>query len=632
MGYTPGSSTTILGTSTSGFLPTSQGGFGTNTASGARDAIGLGSLATQSGTFSGTSSGTNTGDESGTSTPTANTIARFDGTGKLDINGIPNNPTFTGTVTSNIFSGAHIGDGSLLTGVTASVAFPAVTGSATASQLPSVIRFPITVLQSVGDYGQILLSTGTLTSLADRLVFYSQCENPGTSTFLDSSLNNFAVTASGGITGTSTVIDVGASAYFDGVDDKLQIADSSLHDFGTGSFAIAFSIKPIGTNTAQPIIGKSNPDAGTGWDLRYNGTAQEMSIVGFNGWAENLKGSMTINTAHTFKLASNGSTIQMFVDSIQVGTTTQGTISNTANALQIGNFGNFGGVPSFLGYLDSIIVAKGTTDTSTFFTGYNFTYLDPINGNPVFRVQTAGTTTNATYTFCDTTTAVFGLGTNTTITGTMGANYTGYFAGPVKVTALDISSSKKIKENIKTIKIKPDLLDAEGMAKLTYIANSKITWVAANGKNYTTVINELGTGSVIIVDTDRLEADYNNYIELEWAADLNQNSYTKNIQKTYEKGFWQMFDSVTSKSWNPKDKPSVTRRGFVVEDMPDVVKGGDGQSIDSMAMIAYMSVVQQALKADTIFALSSLKELLTTGTVTQQKIDYCNDRLEVMNP
>ena len=93
-----------------------------------------------------------------------------------------------------------------------------------------------------------------------------------------------------------------------------------------------------------------------------------------------------------------------------------------------------------------------------------------------------------------------------------------------------------------------------------------------------------------------------------------------------------MFDSVTPRSWNPIGNPSMRRKGFVVEEMPDVVWGEDKQSVDMYALIAYMTVAQKALKLDTIFALSTLTELLTTGTVTQQKIDYCNDRLEVLNP
>lgn len=46
-----------------GALPIANGGTGASTASGARTNLGLGTLATQNGTFSGTSSGTNTGDQ-----------------------------------------------------------------------------------------------------------------------------------------------------------------------------------------------------------------------------------------------------------------------------------------------------------------------------------------------------------------------------------------------------------------------------------------------------------------------------------------------------------------------------------------------------------------------------------------
>lgn len=65
----PGSSyVTILGTVATGvwnatLISVSYGGTGASTAAGARTNLGLGTLATQNGTFSGTSSGTNTGDQ-----------------------------------------------------------------------------------------------------------------------------------------------------------------------------------------------------------------------------------------------------------------------------------------------------------------------------------------------------------------------------------------------------------------------------------------------------------------------------------------------------------------------------------------------------------------------------------------
>jgi hypothetical protein len=76
-------------------LPVANGGTGSTTASAARTALGLGTLATQSGTFSGTSSGTNTGDQSsvsgnaGTATAlqTARTIGgvSFNGTANVSL-------------------------------------------------------------------------------------------------------------------------------------------------------------------------------------------------------------------------------------------------------------------------------------------------------------------------------------------------------------------------------------------------------------------------------------------------------------------------------------------------------------------------------------------------------------------
>jgi hypothetical protein len=61
-------------------LPVSVGGTGSTSATAARTALGLGTLATQNGTFSGTSSGTNTGDQTIISFTTAPATSTSNGT------------------------------------------------------------------------------------------------------------------------------------------------------------------------------------------------------------------------------------------------------------------------------------------------------------------------------------------------------------------------------------------------------------------------------------------------------------------------------------------------------------------------------------------------------------------------
>ena len=191
-------------------------------------------------------------------------------------------------------------------------------------------------------------------------------------------------------------------------------------------------------------------------------------------------------------------------------------------------------------------------------------------------------------------------------------------------------------ENIKSIKLKPGILEAEAEAKIVYLQSSKPDWVALHEIDYTYV----GSDSATYIDTESMDADFATYVELAWATDLNQDAYIDNIQDQHEKAFWQMFSSIDSKSWTPKDKPGVRRSGFVVEEMPDVVKGDDGQSIDPMAILSYQSKATQALKNENVDAmktqlsmLKALQELSATGTFTTQMFDripVLEKRIEIL--
>ena len=229
---------------------------------------------------------------------------------------------------------------------------------------------------------------------------------------------------------------------------------------------------------------------------------------------------------------------------------------------------------------------------------YTMKYVSPARNTAVISIQTPGTaTTEKSYIMCNATTTVFGLGTTTAIIGTT-TPYSGWFDGAVRATAFNVASTEKIKVNIKDINIRPGLLDAEAEAKNKYITDNKASWVISNQSKYTTVINEAGTGTVTKIDTITMESGYSNYIEMQWASDLNQGTYTENIQKKYEKAFWQEFDSIRPRSWNPKENLGLTRRGFVVQEVPDDIKGDDKQTIDPMSIIAKQQRVLLYLKLE----------------------------------
>ena len=66
---------------------------------------------------------------------------------------------------------------------------------------------------------------------------------PFDSNFNDNSKNNFSVTAYGNAQISSTQSKFGgASAYFDGNGDYLEVSDNNLFNFGNGDFTIEFWI------------------------------------------------------------------------------------------------------------------------------------------------------------------------------------------------------------------------------------------------------------------------------------------------------------------------------------------------------------------------------------------------------
>ena len=352
LGYTPGSSTTILGTSTSGFLPMSQGGFGTNTADGARTALGLGSLATQSGTFSGTSSGTNTGDEPGTSTPTASTIVRFDGTGKLNINGIPNNPTFTGTVTADIFSGTYIGDGSLLTGVEAQLSEPIIFSYATITNSLEFSAGSVTV-------------QGTTTSNTNR-AFLLHCDGVASSTvFTDSSVNGNNGTAVGNAQIDTTQVKFGSGALLcDGTGDYIELPHLSAYNIGTGAFEINAWVRLNTTAANQDIASKQN-DTNNGmyfWFSSINGTSFYIRNGGANTELNggDLASWDATNYHHVRARRQSGtSTIELYRDQVKVVYGSMSFNLNWTGSMTVGS----GRDGDLNGRIDEATILVGATES-----------------------------------------------------------------------------------------------------------------------------------------------------------------------------------------------------------------------------------------------------------------------------
>lgn len=163
----------------------------------------------------------------------------------------------------------------------------------------------------------------------------------------------------------------GASALFDGVDDRLSIADSADWHFGTGDWTIEFWGRALTKISGSPIIiGQAN-DLGAGaasWAINTDGT----TYVGVNAstgsgtWniialASNQYQNFDFSQAawHHIAISCDYPIVWIFIDGIQyaVGTLAQ-AMPDSSLQLTIGNGSS--DANDLQGWLDELRVIKGT--------------------------------------------------------------------------------------------------------------------------------------------------------------------------------------------------------------------------------------------------------------------------------
>jgi len=171
---------------------------------------------------------------------------------------------------------------------------------------------------------------------------------------------------------TSEVYDPavnGASAYFDGNDDRLSAPDSADFDFGTGDFTVELFFNYKGNIANRWLIGGAN-----NWQLRLK-TASSPSRLGevsfWNGFSEIIYVSpsdLADSAWHHIAITREGTNLRHFLDGALVKTTTDDNQTNldSGSALYIGASST--NSEDWDGYISNVRVVKGTAVYTSAFT------------------------------------------------------------------------------------------------------------------------------------------------------------------------------------------------------------------------------------------------------------------------
>ncbi|MBI5101292.1 MAG: LamG domain-containing protein, partial [Nitrospirae bacterium] len=162
---------------------------------------------------------------------------------------------------------------------------------------------------------------------------------------------------------------VGQAFSLDGVNDYVEMTGSSVGDFGSAPFTVDFWMYAI-NGTAGYLVGKSHPDSGLGWDIRWKND-NKIYVVGVNGWNWfTSDASATSNTWHHIAVASTDSLVTLYIDGVVKGTSPRSAISSTGNPFRMGDTTNYGDA-AFNGLLDEVEIFNRALDASEITAIYN---------------------------------------------------------------------------------------------------------------------------------------------------------------------------------------------------------------------------------------------------------------------
>ena len=181
-------------------------------------------------------------------------------------------------------------------------------------------------------------------------------------TFTDSSSNAFAVTANGNAQITTTDPKFGTGALtLDGTGDFLTVASDAKFAFGTGNFTVECWV----------YVNSGNSNNGL---FTFGGTSSGLALSVISGqWTLSTAGSggttmgaVTTGAWQHLAVARSGSSLRLFIDGTQLGSTVTDSTNLTDNALKIGYY--YSSSYAINARIDEFRVTKGVARYTANFT------------------------------------------------------------------------------------------------------------------------------------------------------------------------------------------------------------------------------------------------------------------------
>ena len=184
--------------------------------------------------------------------------------------------------------------------------------------------------------------------------------------FIDSSTNNFEITAFGDVTVSNSIFKYGGgSAYFDGSGDYIIIANDAGHNFNnTDDFTIEGWIYFNSLSNGVGLISKGSNSTNSGWTFYY---FNNLLYFGVPYVSNDINGTFVpiLNTWYHLACSRSSGTIRLFINGELISSQSNNLTYATNEPVQIGrshsnNFLN--------GYIDDIRVTKGIARYTSNFT------------------------------------------------------------------------------------------------------------------------------------------------------------------------------------------------------------------------------------------------------------------------